>query len=257
MSGHHHDSKTVGIIGGMGPEATVDLMQRVINATPASDDADHIRMLVDNNPKVPSRIKALIEGTGENPAPCMAEMARGLERQGSDFLVIPCNTAHHYYPDVAAAVEIPVLNLVELTANHVKQQQPGIRKVGLLASTALQLIHLYEPWFEKLNVELVYPEPADQSQIMELIRAVKAKSHSEQQLEAYARAAEKLAAQGAECLVIACTELSVIADRVNFLLPAYDAADILARAIVREAQGGAGGQSGAAMTNRDDESWRF
>lgn len=237
MTGPNHDSKTLGIIGGMGPEATVDLMQRIIAATPASDDADHIRMLVDNNPKVPSRIKALIEGTGENPAPCMAAMAQGLERQGADFLVIPCNTAHHYYPDVAAAVDIPVLNLIELASGQVKQSLPEIKKVGLLASTALQLIHLYEPWFEKLDIELVYPQPADQEQVMELIRAVKAKRHSAQQLEAYARVAENLAAQGAECLLIACTELSVINDQLSPPLPVLDAADILAQTIVRQARG--------------------
>ena len=113
-----YKDKTVGILGGMGPEATVDLMQRVIDATPAIDDVDHIRMLVDNNPKVPSRIKALIDVTGKSPAPCMIDMARGLEKQGADFLVIPCNTAHHYYSDVAAAVDIPVINLIELTADY-------------------------------------------------------------------------------------------------------------------------------------------
>src|SRR5690606_12563971 len=96
--------KIVGIIGGMGPEARVDLMRRIINATPVEDDADHIRMLVDNNPKVPARIKAISDGTGESPAPCLIEMAQGLERQGADFLVIPCNTAHHYYEEVASSV---------------------------------------------------------------------------------------------------------------------------------------------------------
>ena len=77
--------KVVGIIGGMGPDATVDFMQRIIKLTPAYDDCDHIRMLVDNNPKVPSRIKAIIEKTGQNPTPTMIEMARGLEKQGADF----------------------------------------------------------------------------------------------------------------------------------------------------------------------------
>ncbi|RLB91348.1 MAG: aspartate racemase RacD, partial [Deltaproteobacteria bacterium] len=85
--------KIVGILGGMGPEATVDLMQRIISLTPALDDIDHIRCIVDNNPKVPSRIKAIIEGDGEDPGPCMADMGRRLESWGADFLVIACNTA--------------------------------------------------------------------------------------------------------------------------------------------------------------------
>ena len=90
-------SKTVGVIGGMGPEATVDLMTRVIGKTPAVNDQDHLRMLVDNNPKIPSRIAAIIEGTGESPVPVLTEMARGLEVQGASFLAIPCNTAHVYH----------------------------------------------------------------------------------------------------------------------------------------------------------------
>lgn len=227
--------KVVGIIGGMGPEATVDLMQRIISATPATDDVDHIRLLVDNNPKVPSRIKALIEGDGESPAPCMIDMAKGLVQQGADFLVIPCNTAHHYYPDVAAAVDIPVLNLIELTAEHVKSVQPNAKKIGLLASTALQIIHLYEPWFEKQNIQVMYPEPEHQTKLMDFIRAVKANRQTPEQLLDYNRAAENLAAQGAECLVIACTELSVIGSQLKTVLPVYDASDLLAKITVDKA----------------------
>ncbi|MEH6648694.1 MAG: amino acid racemase [Motiliproteus sp.] len=227
--------KIVGIIGGMGPEATVDLMQRVIDATPAGDDADHIRMLVDNNPKVPSRIKALIDGDGESPAPCMVEMALGLEKQGADFLVIPCNTAHHYYPDVAAAVQIPVINLIEMTTGHAKKAQPELRKVGLLASSALQKIHLYEPWFEQHDVAVFYPQPHNQQAVMDLIRAVKAKQQTPEQLADYNRAAKDLQTQGVQCLVVACTELSVIGDHLHTSLPVYDASELLANTIVREA----------------------
>ena len=99
--------KVVGIIGGMGPAATVDLMQRIIDATPARDDIDHLRVLVDNNPKVPSRIAALLEGGGISPAPCMVDMARGLVTAGAQLLAIPCNTAHHYFEEVAGQVDVP------------------------------------------------------------------------------------------------------------------------------------------------------
>ena len=111
---------TPGVIGGMGPEATIDLMYRVFEQTSASDDSGHIRLLVDNNPKVPSRIKAIIEGTGESPAPCMVQMAQGLVSQGADFLVIPCNTAHYYYQDVASSVDVPVINLLDITAEAMR-----------------------------------------------------------------------------------------------------------------------------------------
>ncbi len=108
-------SKVVGVIGGMGPEATVDFLRRIVAATPAQDDADHIRVLVDNNPKIPSRIAALVDGTGEDPLPILIAMAHGLEKQGADFLVIPCNTAHYYLPRIAEAVSIPLLDMVALS----------------------------------------------------------------------------------------------------------------------------------------------
>ena len=229
--------KTVGILGGMGPEATVDLMRRVIAGTPARDDADHIRMLVDSNPGVPSRIEALIDCTGESPVPCLVEMARGLERQGADFLVIPCNTAHHYHTEVAAAVDVPVLNLVEMTTREACGVCPDLTRAGLLASSALQRIRLYEPWFERLGVGVLYPGSEIQRALMALIRAVKAGRYTTAQVAACDRAAEDLKAQGAQCLVVACTELSVIAERLNTDLPVCDAADVLARAVIREALG--------------------
>ena len=87
-------SLTIGVLGGMGPTATIDLLQRIIRLTPALDDVDHIRTLVDNNPQVPSRINYLIKRQGENPAPVLVKMAQGLSAQGADFLIMPCNTAH-------------------------------------------------------------------------------------------------------------------------------------------------------------------
>lgn len=227
------NEKIVGIIGGMGPEATVDLMQRVIEATTVEDDADHIHMLVDNNPKVPSRIKALIEGTGISPGPCMSAMAQGLEQQGADFLVIPCNTAHHYYEEVAASVSVPVINLIQLAADTIRARQPELKKVGLLASSALRMIKLYEPWCDALGIEIVYPQASCQESVMQLIRDVKAGRSTDAQIVEYNAAAQNLQAQGAQCLLIACTELSVLDDKLASDLPVYDASDLLAREIVR------------------------
>ncbi|MCP3855388.1 MAG: amino acid racemase [Actinomycetia bacterium] len=230
------EDKTVGIMGGMGPEATIDLMRRVVEATPAGDDIDHVRMLVDNNPKVPSRIEALIEGTGETPVPHLVDMARGLEQQGADFLVIACNTAHHYHSEVAAAVGVPVLNMVALAARHIVEAHPDTGRVGLLASTALQLVHLYEPAFAGHGIEVVYPTPELQDQVMDLIRAVKAGQATDAQIRRYREAAADLVANGAQCLLIACTELSVVTSGLEVAAPVHDASEILAQAVVRMAR---------------------
>lgn len=226
-----HDEKVVGILGGMGPEATVDLMQRLIRLTPAKDDIDHIRCIVDNNPKVPSRIKAIIEGTGENPAPCLADMARRLEAWGADFLVIPCNTAHYYYPDVQAAVSIPVLNLIDLVVSVVSARMPCIRKAGLLASPAVRITGLYEGPFRARGIETVYPETFAEGRLLKVIKDVKTGKTGEAARRSLVEVVADVAAQGAEVGIIACTELGVIAGQA-FPLPVFDAAEVLAEEIV-------------------------
>jgi aspartate racemase len=213
----------------MGPEATVDLLQRIIAITPAHDDSDHLRILIDNNPKVPSRIAALLDGNGPSPLPVLIDMARGLERQGADFLVMPCNTAHHYHADVASAVGVPFLNLMELVADTLAALEHRPRRVGMLASSALGKIALYEPFLAARGMQLVYPEPAQQSDLMTLIKAVKAGRAGELVTDALNRAARQLGERDVDCLLLACTELSVISAQLEADRPVHDAADILAR----------------------------
>lgn len=229
-------TRTVGILGGMGPEATVDLMRRVIQATPARDDADHIRMLVDNNPQVPSRIKALIDKTGPSPAPAMIQMAKSLESQGAELLAMPCNTAHHYHQELADAVQIPFLNITQLAARRIAETLPKLRRIGLLASSALAPIRLYEPAFNSLNVEVIHPADVEQDAMMSLIRAVKAGDASNE-ISALIPAIRYLESQNTEALLIACTELSVISEHARSQLPVFDASQILAEEVVARAVG--------------------
>jgi aspartate racemase len=199
--------------------------------TPASDDIDHIHCIVDNNPKVPSRIKAIIEGTGESPASCMADMGKRLEAYGADFLVIPCNTAHYYHGDVQKAVRVPVLNLISLTAESVLDAVPGVGKVGLLASPAVRITGLYEKLFRSRGVEVVYPAQEDEERLLGLIKDIKAGARGEKVRHDFAAIVSAVGALGAEVGIIACTELSVVNDG-KFSIPVFDAADILAREIV-------------------------
>src|SRR5262245_16312339 len=101
--------KTIGVIGGMGPAATADLFAKLLAATPAERDQDHLRVLIDNNPHLPDR-NAAIAGRGPSPGPHLAESARGLERAGADFLIMACNTAHAFVADIEAAISIPLLS---------------------------------------------------------------------------------------------------------------------------------------------------
>ncbi len=226
--------KIVGIIGGMGPEATVDLMQRIIRLTPALDDMDHIRCIVDNNPKVPSRIKAIIEGNGEDPGPCMADMGKRLETWGADFLVIACNTAHYYYDTVQDAVKIPVINLIDLVSNTIKTNFPDQKKIGILASPAVAMTGLYSSRFEKLGLQDIWPDPWYQDSLFTIIKEVKKGNTDSRTKDAYIKVCENLLDKGAGIAVIACTELSALGG--DLPINAIDAAQVLAMKIVQVAK---------------------
>jgi aspartate/glutamate racemase len=130
--------RTLGIIGGMGNEATVDLMLRVIKATPGRDEQNHIRMLVDNNPKLPSRIKTLVDGTGESPAPTLISMARGLAGSGADFLAIPSNTVHYYLREVQESADILILNMIGWGVQHRLRQTMSAHPKKTVKTTQTQ-----------------------------------------------------------------------------------------------------------------------
>ncbi len=218
----------VGVIGGMGPEATVDLMRRVIAATPARDDIDHIRMLVDNNAKVPSRFQALVEKTGEDPTPVLIGMARGLVNSGADFLVIPCNTAHHYLPAIQQAVPVPVADMVALSIDRIRRDLGAKPRIGLLASPAVKLTGLFERRCRDAGIDVLWPsEGADDAAVLAVIKAVKAGGVSDAQMQAYRTAARHLVDRDAGLLVIACTELSVLGPLKGIGATCLDTLDVL------------------------------
>ena len=227
------NQKIVGVIGGMGPEATVDFMRRLVAATPARDDGDHLHVLVDNNPKIPSRIATLIEGTGEDPAPVLCRMAQGLEAQGAAFLVMPCNTAHYYLPAIAQSVRIPALDMVALS---IRKLDAGPRRVGLLASPAVRLVGLYKARMEQAGLEAIFPDAKQEARLLAVIKAVKAGDSSEKQASAYEAVALHLVAAGAEALLVACTELSVL-PAPGLDRPVIDTLDVLVEATIEAARG--------------------
>jgi len=226
--------RRVGILGGMGPEATVLLMQKVIAAVPAADDADHVPLIVDQNPQVPSRIKRLIEGTGEDPAPILEAMARRLETAGAEALAMPCNTAHHYADRIRAAVAVPLLDMVALAAERALALAGPGGRVGILASPAVRRIGLFEQPFAERALEAVYP--SDEDAMLAAIREIKARGPTDQARGALGTAAAALAARGATVHIVACTEFSLIADAVGGGRM-FDSLDVLVEHIVAFSRG--------------------
>lgn len=223
------DRRVVGILGGMGPEATVLLMSRIIAMTPAEDDADHVPLLVDHNPQVPSRIKALIQGGGEDPGPVLVAMARRLTDFGAAALAMPCNTAHAYLPAIRAAIGVPFLDMIELTAAQLAAMDLPRRRVGMLASPAVRNVGLYDRAFAPHGLTAVFPDA--QADLLTAIQALKRDPRSSQAKTIQMRIAGDLLRDHVDVLLIACTELSLIRGSVPEETPVVDALDVLARAI--------------------------
>lgn len=222
--------KTIGIIGGMGPLATCDLFRKIVEITDAGCDQEHVRVCIDNNTEIPDRTAAILQG-GKDPVPEMVKSAVRLQGMGADVLIMPCNTAHYFYPRITPYLDIPFLHMPEETAKEIKRR--GIKKVGLMATDGTVQSGVYDPAFAAQGIEVCLPSGEGQQAIMDVIyKGVKAGNRSID-LGGFYGAMDELFGQGAEALVLACTELPVAFDLFSIDCPSIDPTLVLAAAAVR------------------------
>ncbi|MDP2859676.1 MAG: amino acid racemase [Bacillota bacterium] len=225
--------KIIGILGGMGPEATADLFLKIIKSTPAKKDQEHLRILIDNNPQIPDRTAAILHG-GKDPTPALVETGKNLERAGADFLIIPCNTAHYFHGKIQDAVTIPVLHMMSATADEMKAR--GIKRAGLLASDGTVQSGLYHQALAQRGIEVVVPNKETQQKVMDAIYGVKSGEFVASARDVK-QAAEELIEAGATGVIAGCTEIPLILADGDVSMPVIDATAALARAAVQEALG--------------------
>jgi aspartate racemase len=226
-------TKTVGILGGMGPMATVEFFRRLVAATPAETDQEHLHVLIDNDPRVPNRTDAILR-RGLSPAPRLQAMARGLEKAGVDLLVMPCNTAHVHIEEIRASVSIPVLDMIRETVAAI--EAPSI---GLLATDGTIRTRLYHDACETRGISVLVPEAADQRSVMAAIESIKrgvSPRRVEKDLEPIVRRLER---EGAKAVIAGCTEISLVPGS-GMPIPWIDALDRLVEATLRDAWMGVG-----------------
>lgn len=233
MRGH----PPVGVIGGVGPQATAYFLDMVVRLTEAARDQDHLDMVVLNHATIPDRTAFIVGESDEDPGPVMAEDARRLERFGVQFLVLPCNTAHHFTDEVAAAVQVPLLNIVEETVAEAMRRVPGLRTLGLLATTGTARAGVYQRAAQRHGITCVLPEDDGQATVMRIIYE-QVKAGRPVDAEAFAAVVAGLRARGAEAVVLGCTELSVVAADLRLLATdrlLVDSLDVLARRTIERA----------------------
>ncbi len=233
--------QTIGILGGVGPEATAELFRRIIRATPAASDQQHLPVIIFNVPSIPDRTAAIL-GRGPSPAPALRQTARRLEDAGADFIVIPCNTAHAYLPAIRRAVRVPVLDMPAAAAAYVAEYYPGVSRVGLLATTGTLQTRLYHRAFQRFRRRVLAPPAAAQARlVMSAIYGPRGVKAGGRRLPAgqLREAGALLKRAGAELLIAGCTEISIVLRRSCAGLPLVDPLTILAENAVQRARAGA------------------
>lgn len=232
--------KVIGIMGGMGPEAGADLFLRITQATHAKCDTDHLHIILDSNPKMPSRQDAILHG-GESPVPAMVATAKNLVNAGADVIIIGANTAHYFYDDVAAQVPVPFLHIIDEAVKETERRVPGIRKLGVLATTAAMQAGVYEKSCGKFGIEVLPVAPEMQERMQAAIFdhdfGFKYNGRTEKCVEEAKAVASWLMEQGAEALVMGCTEIPLILGDATFPVPLIDPNEVIAQAAVKYAKG--------------------
>jgi aspartate racemase len=228
--------KTIGILGGMGPAATVDLFDKIVKAAKVSRDQDHPRIIIDNNPKIPDRTAAILE-KGPDPLSVMVQSAKLLEKARVDFIVIPCVTAHFFHTKLQEQISTPILHLVKETMKYLIVRYPDTVKVGLLASSGTVQSGLFDEACAAANVELITPTKEIQTtKVMEAIYGIKATGPTATSKTLAREAAETLILRGAQAIIAGCTEIPLVLVDGDLSVPVIDPIAVLAERAVMEAR---------------------
>ncbi|MFB9128966.1 aspartate/glutamate racemase family protein [Paraburkholderia dipogonis] len=230
----------VGVVGGVGPAATVDFMQKIVRNTPANRDQDHIKLLIEQNPQIPDRTENLI-GDGPDPTVSLYATCKKLESGDADLIAIPCNTAHAFVERIQPYLSIPIVNMLTVTVCHLREMFPALRSVGVLATSGTIASGVYEKALESEGLRQIVPRAELQARVMEAIygsKGVKAGFTTGQCLDDISAAIDGLVAEGVEVIILGCTELPLLLPKKSFVgttgarVSLVDPTDVLARQCV-------------------------
>lgn len=231
--------RTIGILGGMGPEATAHFFRLVVRLTKAARDQEHLPVVVYNEPRVPDRTAAVLRG-GPSPLPRLVKGAEVLARAGADFIVVPCITAHYYLERLRRRSPVPVLSLAEAAAERVGRLRPAVKKAGLLATSGTVAAGVLHGALESRGVAVITPGRRGQERLMRAIygrKGIKAGATEGEPRETVVGLARELVAAGAQAIIAGCTEIPLVLRQEDLGVPLVDPMEEGARAAVKSAGG--------------------
>jgi len=229
--------KTIGILGGMGPEATAYFYELIVTQTRAETDQEHIKAIIYSNPEIPPRTDAILRKV-PIPTPLLVEGFQRLKDSGADFVVMPCVTAHFFYPEIKDQVDIPFISLLDEAVKWAKDEVPELRKAGLVASSGTLESRLFYNAFANAGIEVLNPEEEEQNQVMDAIfgpKGIKAGFTSGFPKETLVSISKVLIARGADAIIAGCTEVPLVLKDMDIPVPLIEPLRIAAQACILEA----------------------
>lgn len=204
--------KTLGIVGGVGPLATMFIGEMIVRRTKAAKDQDHVNSIITNNTRIPDRTAFIMGRSDDNPVPVMIDDMAKLSSIGAEIIIIPCNTAHTFYDELQMGSPVPVIHMIRETMKRAAQQ--GAVKVGVLATTGTVTSKVYQQAANEYGLEPVLPSPEIQEKVMSIIYDnVKAGKNADK--DTWREIVNHMENQGCDRVVLGCTELSIVKKEIN------------------------------------------
>ena len=216
-----------GVLGGMGPLATVDFMSMVIDLCPIVTEDDHVRLLVDQNPHIPNR-QIVSNIKSKNIGSMLADGALKLQNVGADFIVMPCNTAHMFSDDIKTRINIPFIHIVDETINEITEYFPEKKSVGIMATSACINAKIYQDGLTVNNKKFHLPSESYQDECMKSIFDIKEGTEISNPADSMYKIANHLTEKGAEILIAGCTEIPLVLKNEDLNVPLISSTEVLA-----------------------------
>jgi len=219
----------LGIIGGVGPLATMLLGEMIVKRTNAKSDQQHVNMVISNNTSIPDRTTYILDRSKANPVPVMISDAKRLKSIGAEVLAVPCNTAHSFYLDIQAGADIPILHMIDETAK--RAAAAGAKKVGILATTGTIMASVYQIACEKEGILPIIPDEETQKLVMSVIYD-DVKAGQPVDVLNWQKIVSTLDELGCDRIILGCTELSIVKKELNLGYKYIDSLMVLAESAI-------------------------
>lgn len=218
------NTNIIGVLGGMGPLATASFFRKIIEETEVTKDQDHYRVIIDSNPKIPDRTKAILYG-GESPLSEMIKTAQNLEQSGATVLAMPCITAHYFHEEIQKHVSIPFYHVLQGLDDYLADNFASVTKIGVLSTTATKETELFQTYIKSKSV--LFPDHSVQEdKVMRAIfgeKGIKQGNSGEYPKQLLKEAADQLIDEmGCELIIGGCTEVELVLRSDDLSVPFID-----------------------------------